>query len=793
MSSQQLVDDYNQLKKLLRAYPDIFILKTTGQPPDNYEIEYSIRGYVKDTDDQINIGDRHRVRISLPFGYPHFAPIAKPLSPIFHPDVDPASIRIAEWWAQNPSLPKLVLHIGEMICGKAYNLDDPFSPEAAEWYITYKNQLPLDELQALDVEEAEDSPLSLELGNLGLERESADTPEMETAPPAISVEEHQPDETDIEHIHKLIAANRIFEANSLLTAMPAHVRFPEREDLQKDIAKILRKTDQLFGLVEQLENLRKYADALEAAENIASIANDAPGLEEIQTRLKEAIAAEAASDDRAQKIKKAQWERAKRQAKEKQSAANLRAILLPLAVVLFLGVCGTAGWLFYQDKQTLESASNLLNEGQKQIKNLKFTEAKNNLEQAQSELKTLVVLQFLDQQVPIQSEIERTLRSKVMQEGLKGRVFYEGQYVSVREVERRKEFQALKDKAMTLAEEDRLAEALEAYTNAVTYAEKEGFQEEKAFLDEHFYPLVLRHVLSQAEQAEQAGDLDQAASLYRQIQEFSSEGPQLPGLTEDVDQKLSEITFRKEIDISRQAFIKSQWEQTILSLERAQQYALEHPHIGTEKDRQDLQRLLDNARLNMHLASAKEAFLSRKWQVAIENYTLALNLLSSRASSLRQVDDEIINKIKRILLHVRIMETQEAALAAEAQQNLSDVIKYNRATQNLITESQFSNAPELQRVLTNTGKKIAFASKELSKKEQLAWLQKNYERIFRANYPTIQGSQLLKPNIVFVKNVGNNPVYSLTCLERDLGRTSKISLLYMYNTSAQKWQVYSDR
>ena len=57
---------------------------------------------------------------------------------------DPAAIRIADQWQKNPSLPDLILHIGEMICGSAYNVEDPFNQEAADWYRNHTDQLPLD-------------------------------------------------------------------------------------------------------------------------------------------------------------------------------------------------------------------------------------------------------------------------------------------------------------------------------------------------------------------------------------------------------------------------------------------------------------------------------------------------------------------------------------------------------------------------------------------------------------------------------------------------------------------------
>lgn len=108
MTSQRLAEDFEQLRDLLELYPHISIVKTTGQPPDSYEIAYNIRGYVRDAANTIVVGDSHRIRFSLPFGYPHFAPTVKPLTTIFHPDFDPAAIRIADRWQQNPDRKSVV-------------------------------------------------------------------------------------------------------------------------------------------------------------------------------------------------------------------------------------------------------------------------------------------------------------------------------------------------------------------------------------------------------------------------------------------------------------------------------------------------------------------------------------------------------------------------------------------------------------------------------------------------------------------------------------------------------------
>ncbi len=122
----QHTSDYEQLQSTLELYPSIILSQVEGNPPDSYEIEYHLKGFVRNPDGTITTAHLHRIRISLPFGYPHFAPTVKPLTHIFHPDIDPAAIRIADLWQKNPNLSDLVLSIGEMICGNNYSTETNF-------------------------------------------------------------------------------------------------------------------------------------------------------------------------------------------------------------------------------------------------------------------------------------------------------------------------------------------------------------------------------------------------------------------------------------------------------------------------------------------------------------------------------------------------------------------------------------------------------------------------------------------------------------------------------------------
>jgi len=163
-AAQQLKEDFELVQKLLEIYPDIKIISTEGDPPEQYDIEYTIKGYKKNPEGDATPDNNHEVRITLPFGYPHFPPTAKPITPIFHPDIDPDAIRIADFWQENHSLPDLIVHIGQMICGNHYTKDEPFNQDAFEWFQERSSWLPFDVLEPKEDDDTEkvetDSPTS---------------------------------------------------------------------------------------------------------------------------------------------------------------------------------------------------------------------------------------------------------------------------------------------------------------------------------------------------------------------------------------------------------------------------------------------------------------------------------------------------------------------------------------------------------------------------------------------------------------------------------------------------------
>ena len=120
-------------------------------------------------------------------------------------------------------------------------------------------------------------------------------------------------------------------------------------------------------------------------------------------------------------------------------------------------------------------------------------------------------------------------------------------------------------------------------------------------------------------------------------------------------------------------------------------------------------------------------------------------------------------------------------------------INHGRQTEQLIRASGFGDDDDVRSVLGKIRDNIKAHEEQLALDEKVAWLEGNYETIFRTHYPTFQGSRLLQPKATFLKQVGTATVFTLTCVERSRGSSSKLELDYMFDDETGTWSIYHDR
>ena len=144
MRQRRLKSDYEHMKKAFAGWNLGRIESAAGEPPEKYVIELNVKGLEMNGGPEPKVRDVHQVEIQLVSEYPRLGPKCRMLTPIFHPNIDPATICVGDHWTAGERLADLVVRIGEMIGYQAYNIQSPLNAEAAMWADLHPDKLPID-------------------------------------------------------------------------------------------------------------------------------------------------------------------------------------------------------------------------------------------------------------------------------------------------------------------------------------------------------------------------------------------------------------------------------------------------------------------------------------------------------------------------------------------------------------------------------------------------------------------------------------------------------------------------
>ncbi len=142
--TRRLVADAETVRSAFKSFPLIRIHQAVGNPPELYRIIYNVRGLARGQDGKPIYREGHVVEIQLTRDYPRQSPKCRMLTPIFHPNIEPAMICVGDHWTAAERLVDLVIRIGELISYQAYNIKSPLDGEAAMWADTNAKHLPVD-------------------------------------------------------------------------------------------------------------------------------------------------------------------------------------------------------------------------------------------------------------------------------------------------------------------------------------------------------------------------------------------------------------------------------------------------------------------------------------------------------------------------------------------------------------------------------------------------------------------------------------------------------------------------
>jgi ubiquitin-protein ligase len=140
---KRLINDYDQVRQYLYQNPYIVLTKVTGNPPERYQLEYRVKS-IQITNGMVSQKDANMVEIILPLEYPSLQPQCRMLTPVYHPNIAPHAICIADHWAAGESLKDVIIRIGEMLSYQNYSIKSPLNGEAAKWAHENRHRFPLD-------------------------------------------------------------------------------------------------------------------------------------------------------------------------------------------------------------------------------------------------------------------------------------------------------------------------------------------------------------------------------------------------------------------------------------------------------------------------------------------------------------------------------------------------------------------------------------------------------------------------------------------------------------------------
>jgi len=789
--TDQLAVDFEKVQNTLELYPSINVIQVEGEPPDSYEIEYLFKGYVRDVDGSIREGSQHRIRISLPFGYPHFPPTVKPLTSLFHPDIDPDAVRIADYWQQNPSLPELILHIAEMICGNIYNLEDPFNQEAADWYAEHIDELPLDSLHIADIE-PEDDHLDADdtFDLLGLEDEE-------------SAEESESIETQLDLIRLRIEQKEMFAANQLLTEIPESIPVPDRDEIEHVIAAALRESDKLIVAAERLEDKGKIDEALETVEKINTIAADTPGLEDIRLRLQQAqIMAETFSDatlipevsstsSQSESTPATEERKRAKPADIKLGMPDIAGIplktILITAVVLLVVLMG--GITYLKDSNSLKQAESTWQQARTHLQKNQFKDAEESAQTALASLDKVRIQR--SKKKGLQEEISSLFTSTDFTKGLQGQIKYNDQYLPAKVIEKLQQLEKLTDDADKLIKQGKIRKAIAAYDTALKFAQKNDLQAPAQSISQTINNLRFEDALASARKAESAKEWGNAAETYQRALEISKTLSDAEG-TGEISKKLAAATFRHELDQSKETFTDAQWQQTIEMLENAKKLLDANSDTITVEERRELDRLLADSRLFQILSLARLAYENQEWDKAIKEYKRSLAMIKDEQDTFGGAHDGAVAKIEKTILMINISREQAMATAAEQKNDLKTALSHYKAIEDLIAAFGTSKDNALVEVEKNIRSQIKAKTVQLAMNNKISWLKENFEKIFHKAYPSSRSSKLSHPKVTFIKQEKGKQLFKISCVERNRGSSFRLEVKYQYNLANGKWSIYYD-
>ena len=808
-TSKQLEAVFQEVTDYFADIPDIIVTPGEGNPPEEYTITYHRTGACKENDDAVSTCDTHVISIALPFGFPHFPPNCLPESSTFHPDFDSSAICIGDAWEADPSITKLILHIGRMISGEIYSETSAFNEEAAEWYKANSDSLPFEKTDS-EQEAAATIPETVSEENNFDTIDTIDT--IDTLDDAdfgqsLSLEEdtHSGVGFDEKQIH-LLASQKRFQALSQ-ELQNSDDQFDGLSDLEEQTQSSLNQAAVLFREAEKQEHQGKQQEALESLHSVEELVADYPNLQKSQKRLQQAVdlldggVNETQHDDdepeSAEPIavqpdasdshpdKRTFFEGKKEESSRKTILLALGGGTFALTAALVFSYFFLGSSLEKAEKNYAE-CQNLLNLG-----NFKGAEQK-----CQKALELLAEVQLVKQgeKEQLNGNIRTLLNSPKLRQGLAGKTLLNGKYVSLSSKKSILKFMETKKDGDAFFAQEHWQDAAASYEKAMAIATQVKINEDLLNEIRTKQPHIRLNTLKQAaEESLAQSDWKSATEHFDEALKLAKTQPQFsPEEIQQLEMSAKQAKFVALRTQGHELFEKKEWSAALDTYQRALASA-KKLDLTEPENITSLHENIARTKIYMAIEKGKEAFGAAQWDIVIAQYEKAISLLEENATLLSATNiGESGEKLARIMLHTTIIRDKQNVAKYLKSDDFSQAIKQLQAIEQTIISSQFADQQEFQAILKELTSQINETEKQSVVVEQTAYLTENYEELFLKHYPAAARSALSAPRVEHLKNIGDNLLFRIKCTETTGGRPLRLQMDYLYSPASASWQFYSE-
>lgn len=820
LSPDQLTRIYQNLQTRFASHPVISILPSKGDPPDQYEVTYSMTGLRKEESGTVAQTSTHSVEISIPFGFPHFPPSCKPKSEIFHPDFDPAAICLGDFWHQDRSLGDLVIHIGRMINGEMYSTQNAFNEEAAEYYTAHSDSFPIAQL-IWGEEDVEFVAGSTRVDTLGEEDLLPDFNffALEKSDSASDTPDNAFDGPDA-HIAKV--RDRLFLLESqkkfyqlLEVASESNLPADELEPIIRNGRFQVAKAEELYSAAQLKETQGAGEESLHLYAEVGNIVSDFPAIHSDIQRVADNFlmgkksnkdkGAEEQPDranvpDKDDHLQQNTVQEGSRDSffteSKKKSRVPLYIAFLSLALA-----AGLASFFYISSLQNLSQAEQAFIQCSSSLEDHRFTEAKSLCEQA---LRAADRVKFLDKEKvwQIQAGAGELLKSERLIQGLAGKTYIDGRYLPNKDATLLKSLKNDLLEADALYQAEKWQNAAELFGTIEIQAKKSGLFDEPTLeeisskrLTAEFKVSFDSAMVAMALVAMQKGQWEVAVAELIKAQEILTNipEPERAKYSEQLQYALAQCRFEDLKGQGDSFYSKGEWKNALTSYNFALSNA-ENDSLLPSNTIAHVRQSITRSELYVAIDEGNQFFGARQWDEAIRAYDRAIQLLNNHPDVFDPTDSrQHSEKLGRIVLQASIIRDRQIAKQQRKEKNLQEQRdRYKQILAN-IEHSQFAGEKEF----ATTRKEISASLKVVEEEIYVAGLEdyliENYQQFFNANYPTATPENLTNPTVSFIRQTPEALVYKMQCTEIGQGRPLTLVMYYAYNKKRKSWSLVDEK